>query len=191
MAEGLGTKVKVAINGLGTIGKRTADAVMIQPDMELVGVTAHSNNYRIQSAHVLKNVPIYSYAMRKKNADYEEMQRRGTQAAIDDLKAILDLPVGKRKLATEKIISRMNQLTSHLSANEFDEDARRFRESNIELAGGLDGDAMVLSSDPNVSPINRITWTPSPDGSVRQHWETSTDSGETWTTAFDGIYRKK
>ena len=31
-------KVKVAVNGYGTIGKRVADAVAIQPDMTLVGV---------------------------------------------------------------------------------------------------------------------------------------------------------
>ena len=34
---------------------------------------------------------------------------------------------------------------------------------------------------------HRISWTPNPDGSVRQHWETSTD-GAAWTTAFDGRY---
>ena len=39
------------------------------------------------------------------------------------------------------------------------------------------------------SPINRITWTPREDGSVRQHWETSQDGRSSWTTAFDGIYR--
>lgn len=32
----------------------------------------------------------------------------------------------------------------------------------------------------------RITWTPNADGTVRQHWEQSTDGGKTWTTAFDG-----
>jgi hypothetical protein len=36
---------------------------------------------------------------------------------------------------------------------------------------------------------NRITWTPHPDGSVRQLWEQSTDEGKTWQVAFDGLYR--
>jgi glyceraldehyde-3-phosphate dehydrogenase (NAD(P)) len=31
--------IKVAINGYGTIGKRVADAVAAQPDMEIVGVS--------------------------------------------------------------------------------------------------------------------------------------------------------
>ena len=30
--------IKVAVNGYGVIGKRVADAVALQPDMELVGV---------------------------------------------------------------------------------------------------------------------------------------------------------
>ncbi len=38
--------------------------------------------------------------------------------------------------------------------------------------------------------IERITWTPNPDGTVRQRWEQSTDGGKSWKTAFDGLYRK-
>ena len=37
---------------------------------------------------------------------------------------------------------------------------------------------------------NRVTWTPNPDGSVRQFWESSTDGGNTWQTSFDGLYRR-
>ncbi len=36
--------------------------------------------------------------------------------------------------------------------------------------------------------LNRITWSPQGDGSVRQLWETSNDGGETWSVAFDGRY---
>ena len=38
--------------------------------------------------------------------------------------------------------------------------------------------------------LNRITWHDNPDGTVRQHWETSADGGKTWETAFDGLCRK-
>ena len=38
--------------------------------------------------------------------------------------------------------------------------------------------------------LQRIGWTPLHDGRVRQHWETSNDTGKTWTTAFDGYYTK-
>lgn len=36
--------------------------------------------------------------------------------------------------------------------------------------------------------LNRITWTPFTADSVQQLWETSTDGGSTWATAFDGRY---
>jgi len=37
---------------------------------------------------------------------------------------------------------------------------------------------------------NKITWFKNTDGTVRQLWEQSTDNGQSWTVAFDGIYRK-
>ena len=64
----------------------------------------------------------------------------------------------------------------------------------LHLSGGLVDGAMVLSGErpgANGAPqTDRITWTRNADGSVRQHWETSTDGGKTWTTSFDGLYRK-
>lgn len=52
------SKIKVGIVGYGTIGKRVADAVLLQEDMELVGVTAHSYNYRMLAA-MARNIPLY------------------------------------------------------------------------------------------------------------------------------------
>lgn len=43
-------KIKVGVVGFGTIGKRVAEAVIQQEDMELVGVTANSYNFRIALA---------------------------------------------------------------------------------------------------------------------------------------------
>ena len=37
--------IKVGIVGYGTIGKRVADAVAMQKDMKLIGVTAHSYSF--------------------------------------------------------------------------------------------------------------------------------------------------
>ncbi|MBS3131978.1 type II glyceraldehyde-3-phosphate dehydrogenase [Candidatus Woesearchaeota archaeon] len=42
--------VKVGIMGYGTIGKRVADAVTLQKDMELVGITGNSYSYRMEIA---------------------------------------------------------------------------------------------------------------------------------------------
>jgi glyceraldehyde-3-phosphate dehydrogenase (NAD(P)) len=46
-------KVKVAVNGYGVIGKRVADAVRQQEDMELIGVADVVTDYRIKTAAVL------------------------------------------------------------------------------------------------------------------------------------------
>ena len=37
----------------------------------------------------------------------------------------------------------------------------------------------------------RMTFTPHPDGSVRQLWESSDDDGRSWQTAFDGRYVRR
>ena len=42
--------IKVAVNGYGTIGKRVADAVAMQKDMTLIGVTAHSYSFNTEVA---------------------------------------------------------------------------------------------------------------------------------------------
>src|SRR3989338_5162337 len=42
--------IKVAVNGYGTIGKRVADAVAMQKDMKLIGVTAHSYSFNTEAA---------------------------------------------------------------------------------------------------------------------------------------------
>ncbi len=66
----------------------------------------------------------------------------------------------------------------------------------LELAGGLNerGEMVLTGATPTASggvQVERITWTPNADGTVRQRWEQSTDGGATWTTAFDGLYRRK
>lgn len=67
----------------------------------------------------------------------------------------------------------------------------------LELAGGPRGDAMILASapaaaKPGESPrLERITWSPGPEGSVRQLWEYSEDGGKSWKIAFDGRYVRR
>jgi len=43
-----GATVRVAVNGYGVIGKRVADSVTLQDDMELVGVADVASDYRIR-----------------------------------------------------------------------------------------------------------------------------------------------
>jgi len=67
--------------------------------------------------------------------------------------------------------------------------------TTLELEGEYREGQMILagsSKDGAGKPVeNRITWQANPDGTVRQHWETSADGGKTWSTAFDGSYRKR
>jgi hypothetical protein len=63
----------------------------------------------------------------------------------------------------------------------------------LHLVGGLDDDGQMVLSGERVNlngdtVIDRITWTPNDDGSVRQHWEVSADGRVTWSTLFDGKY---
>ena len=51
--------IRVAVNGYGTIGKRVADAVAAQPDMELVGVAKTRPNHEARSA-AERGYPLYA-----------------------------------------------------------------------------------------------------------------------------------
>ena len=63
--------------------------------------------------------------------------------------------------------------------------------------GGLNDEGAMVLSNRNTpyyvagTTINRVTWTPNPDGSVRQHWQSSEDNGKTWSDVFDGLYVKR
>lgn len=81
-------KVFVAVNGYGVIGKRVADAVRLQPDMELVGICDVVSDYRIKAAVVL-GLPIYASQPEK----ISEMKAAGVPLAgtLDDLLAKVDI----------------------------------------------------------------------------------------------------
>lgn len=83
----------------------------------------------------------------------------------------------------------------------YDTGRRRWRQlwvwregTTLELEGGFQEGAMVLEGpgrDPDGAPVvNRIAWSPQPDGSLRQHWQISRDGGARWRTEFDGVYRR-
>lgn len=86
------------------------------------------------------------------------------------------------------------------SFNAYDDDRGVWHQTWIDSTGGLlvmDGGmkngAMVMSDaylhgKKEAKEINEVTWTPAADGSVRQLWRVSKDSGKTWATSFDGKY---
>ena len=58
------------------------------------------------------------------------------------------------------------------------------------LNGGASDGGMVFLS--KAGPVtNRMSLKPSPDGSVRQWGEFSTDDGKTWKPSYDFTYRKR
>jgi hypothetical protein len=89
------------------------------------------------------------------------------------------------------------------SLNGYDADRKQWHQTWMDGTGGVlqidggfaDGRMTLAGDAPGEKPgeivRNRITWTPQPDGKVRQLWESSTDGGKTWTTAFDGMYSRK
>ncbi|MDQ2904991.1 MAG: type II glyceraldehyde-3-phosphate dehydrogenase [Chloroflexota bacterium] len=53
------SKIRVAVNGYGVIGKRVADAIRVQLDMELIGVADVVSDYRVKVAAAL-DLPLYA-----------------------------------------------------------------------------------------------------------------------------------
>ncbi|UPM42337.1 type II glyceraldehyde-3-phosphate dehydrogenase [Halocatena salina] len=74
--------ITVGVNGYGTIGKRVADAVTQQPDMELAGVAKTRPNFEAQAA-VRKEYPLY--------AAVEERIELFEEAGIDLAGSVTDL----------------------------------------------------------------------------------------------------
>ena len=91
---------RVGIIGYGTVGKRVTDAVLRQPDMELVGISAHSYNYRIDVANQ-KGIPIYAMN------DITELSGNGIQVkgSIKNLLSNIDVVVD----CTPKKIGKANK----------------------------------------------------------------------------------
>ena len=69
--------IKVAINGYGTIGKRVADAVAAQPDMEIIGVSKTRPN---AEAFIAKSrgYPLYIADISKKGS-FEKVGHSGSR----------------------------------------------------------------------------------------------------------------
>lgn len=57
--------------------------------------------------------------------------------------------------------------------------------------GGLNDGGMVLDAAGRGGALQRMTVTPQADGSVRQHGESSTDGGATWSPGYDFTYRRR
>jgi hypothetical protein len=63
------------------------------------------------------------------------------------------------------------------------------------LHSAWDGPTLVFDGrtrlQTGAEALVRLSFTPLPDGGVRQHGEASTDGGSTWTTQYDLTYRRR
>jgi glyceraldehyde-3-phosphate dehydrogenase (NAD(P)) len=83
-------KIKVAVNGYGTVGKRVADAVNLQDDMELIGIGKTRLDFQAQLASN-KGYKIYlSEAEQKKRSEETDIEVSG---GLDDMLSNADIVV--------------------------------------------------------------------------------------------------
>ncbi|WP_330631072.1 type II glyceraldehyde-3-phosphate dehydrogenase [Halocatena halophila] len=82
--------ISVGVNGYGTIGKRVADAVVAQPDMELVGVAKTRPNFEAETA-VKNGYPLFA-AIEERIEQFDDagIELAGT---VDELVAASDVVV--------------------------------------------------------------------------------------------------
>jgi glyceraldehyde-3-phosphate dehydrogenase (NAD(P)) len=94
-------KIRVAVNGYGVIGKRIADAILLQDDMELIGVADVATDWRIKVG-AKNNIPVFGF-----NADtVEKMKAAGVdvKGTLDDLLKLVDVVCD----ATPKKVAALN-----------------------------------------------------------------------------------
>lgn len=65
----------------------------------------------------------------------------------------------------------------------------------LMISGGIVNGEMVMEGERRLPDgtrqLERITWTPNADGTLRQFWQSSRDQGMRWTVVFDGLYQKR
>lgn len=65
----------------------------------------------------------------------------------------------------------------------------------LSLAGGFAENTMKYEGTSvgrgGVTVMNRLQFFKLPDDKIRQLWEQSSDGGKSWTTSFDGEYRRR
>ena len=98
-------KIRVGVNGFGTIGKRVATAVSAQDDMELVGVTKTRPSFEARSA-IEKGYGLYVPA-------------DNVQAFKDAGIELIDLPDAEMKTLQEKATPFIAELASQYGLSDW------------------------------------------------------------------------
>lgn len=138
-------KIRVAVNGYGVIGKRVADAVALQDDMQLAGVCDVSTDWRIKSA-MNKSYGVYAFD----DVFRQKMKESGIEAqgTLSDLLAESDIVADctPKKIAAQNIeLYKKNNLKFIVQGGEKHETTGHSfsAENNYETALGRDSTRVV------------------------------------------------
>ena len=118
--------IRVGINGYGTIGKRVADAVREQPDMDVVGVAKTRPNFEAATA-VEKGFDLY--------AAVEEREHLFGEGGIDIAGAV------------EELVEQSDVMVDATPSGIGEQNAKMYRDHDTPalLQGGEDGDVVDAS----------------------------------------------
>lgn len=147
--------IRVAVNGYGVIGKRVADAVVLQDDMELVGVADVGSDYRIRVA-AERDYPIYAAADDRR----DEMEAAGllVVGGLDDMLATVEVVVDctpKRVAASNRPRYETAGVKAIFQGGESHEVAGYSFVAQVNYAGAVGRDsARVVSC--NTTGISRV-----------------------------------
>ena len=111
-------KIRVGINGYGVIGRRVADAILKQRDMELVGISDVSTDLRVKMA-IGQGISLFAST----ETAYGELKKAGAPVSgrIDEMFGSLDVIVDctpKRKGAENAVLYRKHGVKFILQGGE-------------------------------------------------------------------------
>ena len=131
------SKVRVGINGYGTIGRRVADAVLKQDDMVLVGVTKSSPDFRCAEAKE-KGIDVYSLGDSKAFSEFGYESAGSLEHLLKKVDIIIDCAPKKAGKKNLEIYKRFPNLKAVFQGGESDEvsEVSFNSESNYDQARG-------------------------------------------------------
>lgn len=148
-------KLRVGVNGYGVIGKRVADAVALQDDMELAGVADVVSDYRIKVA-LERRFPIFAAAGEKR----AEMEDADVPVAgtLDDLLGQVDVVADcapKRIAGKNRELYRARGVKAVFQGGEKHELTGYSFVAQVNYAGALGRDAARVVSC-NTTALTRV-----------------------------------
>ena len=99
--------IKVGINGYGTIGKRVAEAVTLQDDMEIVGIVKTKPTYEMRGA-IDANYPVFASTQNK--IPFFESKGIEVSGVTEDLVDIADIIIDQQDIESDNSLLLMNDI---------------------------------------------------------------------------------